>query len=164
MYSGIDGFLGTRASLMVDIVVVAMAVVLPALAWSIYQVKYRRKYALHKTVQLTLGWVLLIAVTAFEIDIQYLSIWRERATESPYYSEAWNQGAVNWALNVHLVFAVSTALLWVFVIVQAVRKFPNPPTPNAYSQRHIFWAQLAAIDMVLTTLTGWVFYYLAFAV
>ena len=48
---GIDGFLGTRASFMLDVVALAMAVLLPVLGWSIYLVKYRQKYALHKRVQ-----------------------------------------------------------------------------------------------------------------
>jgi hypothetical protein len=162
MYSGIDGFLGTRASLMVDVVVVAMAVVLPVMGWSIAQAKFRGRYLLHKRVQLVLAAALLVAVTAFEIDIQYFSKWRERAADSRYFADAWNAGAVNWSLNIHLVFAVSTAVLWVLVVVQALRKFPNPPAPCAYSPTHIFWARLAAIDMVLTTITGWVFYVLAF--
>ena len=41
-------------------------------------------------------------------------------------------------------------------------KRPSPPAPCPYSPTHIFWARLAAIDMTLTTLTGWLFYYLAF--
>ena len=29
--------------------------------------------------------------------------------------------------------AVTTAVLWIVVIVQALRKFPSPPVPNQYS-------------------------------
>jgi len=161
-YPGIDGFLGTRASLMVDVVAVAMVLVLPLLGASIYLVQYRRAYPLHKRIQLVLGAVLLVAVIAFEIDIQYFSRWRVRAAASPYYSQDWLSGAVNWSIYVHLVFAVSTALLWVFVIVQALRKIPNPPGPCQYSRRHRFWARLAAADMVATAVTGWIFYVVAF--
>ncbi len=69
---------------------------------------------------------------------------------------------MNPLLAIHLVFAVSTALLWIYVIVQALRKIPNPPAPCAYSPTHKRWARLAAADMTLTALTGWTFYYLAF--
>ena len=156
-YPGVNGFLGTRASLMMDLVFLAMFAVLPVLAWSIYQVKYRRRFALHKAVQLTLGAVLLVAVAAFEIDVRFISGWEERARPSPFYA-SW----VYPSLYVHLVFSVSTAPLWIFVIVQALRKIPNPPGPSAYSRRHVFWGKLAALDMLLTSLTGWVFYWFAF--
>jgi hypothetical protein len=147
---------------MVDVVVVAMIGVLVVMTWSIFQVKYRRRFLLHKRLQLTLGVTLAFVLLFFEIDLRLMSPWRERALLSPYYHEAWFVGAVSWSLVVHLVFAVSTALLWVFVIVLALRRFPVPPEPTDYSRQHIFWARLAAIDMVLTTLSGWVFYWLAF--
>lgn len=159
---GLNGFLGTRASLMVDVVVVAMAVVLAVMAWSICQVRYQRRYTLHKRVQVSLGLLLAVAVTLFELDIQYASPWRERAAASPYFSPVWTEGWVNRVLIVHLVFAVSSAVLWIAVIARALRRFPNPPAPCPYSRRHMFWARLAAVDMTLTTLTGWTFYYLAF--
>ncbi|HVW45670.1 MAG TPA: DUF420 domain-containing protein, partial [Solirubrobacterales bacterium] len=67
-----------------------------------------------------------------------------------------------YSLGVHLLFAVTTALLWIFVMVRALRRFPCPPAPNDHSRSHIFWARLAAIDMLLTAVTGWAFYWLAF--
>ena len=164
-YPGIDGFLGTRGSLMLDLVVVAMVIVLPVLGWSIWLVRYRRRYALHKQVQLVLGIVLLIAVTAFEADMR-INGWQQRAI--PVTQDANSDIArqpddiVYRALAIHLVFATTSAFLWVFVIVQGLRKFPRPPAPGPYSRRHIFWARLAAIDMVGTAVTGWVFYWLAF--
>jgi len=157
MYPGFDGFLNTRASLMLDVVFTAMFAVVPILAWSIYQVRCRRRFTLHKRVQLTLGIVLLATVALFEIDMQFLTRWEERAEPSPYFS-TW----VYPALYVHLFFAVPTAVLWVFVIVQALRKFEQPPRRNAYSRRHMFWGWLAAVEMLLTGLTGWLFYWLAF--
>jgi hypothetical protein len=155
---GIDGFLGTRASLMLDVVFLAMFAVVPLLIWSIWLVRYRRNYRLHKRVQVILGSVLLVAVTLFEIDLRFFTDWRQRAEPSPYYA--------NWvfpALYIHLFFAVPTALLWVTVIVRALRRFANPPQPGPHSRQHIFWAWLAAIEMCLTALTGWIFYLLAFA-
>ena len=77
-YPGLDGFLGTRATFMLDVLVLAMAVVVVVLAWSIYQVKYRRRYQVHKWVQVSLGTVLLAAVLLFEIDVR-LHGWEERA-------------------------------------------------------------------------------------
>ena len=160
-YPGIDGFLPWRASLMLDVVFLAMFAVVPAMAVSIYLVKYHGKFTLHKRIQVTLGIVLLLTVATFEIDMR-INGWRPRAEASPYYAEVWTEGWVNRWLMIHLVFAVSTALLWIYVIVQALRKFPNPPAPCAYSPTHKRWARLAAADITMTALTGWTFYYLAF--
>ncbi|MEX0587070.1 MAG: DUF420 domain-containing protein [Pirellulales bacterium] len=157
MYPGIDGFLNTRASVMLDVVFLAMFVVLPVLAWSIWLVKVRRNYALHKRVQLALGLVLLVAVTLFEVDMQFITQWELRAKPSPYFA-TW----VYPSLYVHLAFAIPTALLWVYVIVQALRRFPQPPAPGEHSRQHIRWAWIAAIEMTMTALTGWAFYWLAF--
>jgi hypothetical protein len=155
-----DGFLGTRASLMLDVVFLAMFAVVPAMAYSIWQVKYRRRYLLHKRAQLILAGVLLIAVTAFEVDMRLFTDWQERADDSPYFT-----GEVNWvkrALALHLCFAVPTAVLWVYVTWHALRYIPNPPRPSAHSRHHIRWARLAAWSMFGTAVTGWLFYYLAF--
>jgi uncharacterized membrane protein YozB (DUF420 family) len=157
----LDGFLGTRASLMLDVVVVAMLVIVPLMSWSIYLVKFRRRYQAHKRIQLTLGAVLLVAIIAFEADMR-VSGWTQRAVPSPYWSgSGWNDW-VHYSLAVHLLFAIPTAVLWLVVIVQALRKFPVPPMPNRYSPRHISWARLAAAEMVMTAVTGWWFYWLAF--
>ena len=40
--------------------------------------------------------------------------------------------------------------------------FPKPPAPNEHSPSHKLWAWIAAIDMGMTALTGWIFYVLAF--
>ncbi|QDU87559.1 hypothetical protein Pla175_09240 [Pirellulimonas nuda] len=155
---GYDGFLGTRASFMLDFVFVAMLAVLPVMGWSIWMVRSRRAYTLHKWTQVTLAVVLLAAVAAFEIDMR-MHGWQERAVATA----AGGVPAAVWgALYVHLVFAISTAVLWPIVIARAWRRFASPPAPGAHSRSHRFWARLAAIDMTLTALTGWAFYWLAF--
>ena len=156
-----DGFLGTRASLMLDVVALAMLVVLPVLAASIWLVRYRRRFALHKRLQLALGVVLLITVALFEADMR-VNGWRARAEASPFIG---HDGSTDWvvvALGVHLCFSVTTALLWLFVIVQALRNFPVPPVPGQHSLWHRRLGYAAAIDMLLTAVTGWIFYWLAF--
>ena len=161
-YPGIDGFLGTRASLMLDVVFVAMLVMLHLMLLSIHLVRHRGEYLLHKRIQVSLGSVLLVAVSIFEIE-QRLIPWSHRAAPSPYFdpSHKWSC-AVGISLLIHLVFAVPTAVLWISVIVQALRHFDRDPRPNQYSSTHRFWARLAAVGMTMTAVTGWVFYYLAY--
>ena len=157
---GWDGFLGTRASLMLDIVFTAMFLVIPVLGWSVWLAKYRHRYTLHKQIQLILASVLAVTVVLFELDMR-VNGWRERAEPSPYYGDAAG-GWVWWALYIHLAFAVSTALLWAIVVVRALRNFDRTPTPGPHSAWHRRWARVAAIDMTLTAVTGWIFYWLAF--
>jgi uncharacterized membrane protein YozB (DUF420 family) len=154
------GFLGTRASLMLDVVFLAMFLVLPLLGVSIYFVK-RGWYPLHKKMQLVLGVTLLLAVIAFEVDMRFITDWEKLAEPSPYYQvDAWS--TVWTALSIHLCFAIPAAFLWGYVIVQALRKFPDPPKPGPHSAAHNRWAWLATGSMVMTAVTGWIFYYLAF--
>ena len=153
----LPGFLPfSRATIMLDVVAVAMVVVVAVLTWSIYLVKYKQKFVLHKRIQLALGWVLLAAVTLFELDMR-ISGWRHLAEASAYYDTL-----VFPMLYIHLVFSVSTALLWIYVLIGAVRNFDKIPSPNSYSPHHKRVAKLAALDMYATALTGWTFYVLAF--
>jgi hypothetical protein len=156
-FHGVDGFLGTRASVMIDVVVLAMVLVLPLLGWSVWQVRVRRRFVLHKRVQLALAGVLLVAVLAFEVDMRFISGWRERAEPSAF----WPVG-VWMSLYVHLVFSVSTAFVWLAVVIGALRKMPSPPGPSGYSKWHRRLGWIAVVDMILTAVTGWVFYWLAF--
>jgi uncharacterized membrane protein YozB (DUF420 family) len=156
-----DGFLGTRASLMLDVVALAMLALVPVLAFSIYVVKCRRNYALHKAIQLTLGGALLVTVVLFEVDVR-LHGWRHRAEASSFSS---HDGSTDWVmvvLTIHLFFAITSALLWPLVIYRALRNFPNPPEPGPHSAWHLRWARIAALDMTCTAITGWLFYWIAF--
>lgn len=145
---------------MLDVLFLAMIAVVLVLGGSVYQVRYRQRYRLHKWIQLTLGVVLLLTVVAFEVDMRLYG-WEDRAAGAiggHVSSTVWA------ALYVHLVFAITAVVLWPVVIVLALRKFPSPPRPGAHSRTHVRWARLAAIDMVLVAITGWVFYWLAFVV
>lgn len=157
-FSGIDGFFGTRASLMMDLMVLVMALVTVVLVWSVYQVKVRRRFGLHRRVQIPLGLGLLVAVVLFELDVR-LNGWEERAA-GVVGGEA--SGVVWTALAVHLVFAVFSVLLWPVVIVRAARNFGNPPQPGGHSAWHRRWAPVAAVGMVITAVTSWIFYAVAF--
>jgi putative membrane protein len=162
-YPGLDGFLPLgRGSLMLDVVFAAMFAVVPLLLVSVYLVKYQRRHALHKKLQLAMAGVLLVAVLLFEIDIR-VNGWEARAEPSPYFDAA-NKFTcpAGISLVVHLSFAVPTLVLWIVVVVQALRKFSNPPAPGPHSRWHARWGMAAAVGMVMTAVTGWLFYWMAF--
>lgn len=158
----IEGFLPfSRATIMFDVVAVALVAFLPALAVSILLAK-RGRYLLHKRLQLTLGIVLLITVVLFEIDVQATKLfveggWRTLTVESPYHG-----APIDRLLRFHLVFATTTAVLWIVTVWQALANFPHPPVPGAYGKNHKVLAWCSTVGMILTCTTGWTFYYMAF--
>lgn len=159
--AGIDGILGTRGSIMLDVVFVAMFAVVPVLIYSVLLVKNRRKYLAHKRLQIALGSILVVAVAAFEVDMRFYTDWRHRALESPYYrSEGWSP--VMTSLVIHLTFAIPTLIIWVGTIVGALRHFDRPPQPSSHSPRHRILGWIATLGMVGTGVTGWAFYWMAF--
>jgi putative membrane protein len=158
------GFLGYDSSLMLDVVVTALVLVVPVMVFSIWQVKHGQ-YASHKRLQLGLAVVLLLAVTAFEVDMQWVhGGWENvvnKDTENPRLTgDAFSLAQT--VLYVHLVFAVSTPLLWVTTIVLALKRMPSPPAPCAHSPLHRKLGWASTIDLVLTSVTGLAFYYVAF--
>jgi putative membrane protein len=160
------GFLGYDASFMLDVVVCALVLVVPVLLFSLYQVKYRRRYALHRNVQLGLAAVLLLAVAAFEVDLQLVHGGWENVVNKPGAAAprmtADELARVRPVLWIHLVFAISTPLLWALTITLALRRFPSPPVPGPHSRLHVRLAWASTIDLVLTSVTGLWFYYVAF--
>jgi putative membrane protein len=152
-----DGFLPfSRASLMMDIVAISMLAVIPLLLFSSYSVRLRSKYVLHKQIQTVLGIALLVVVVLFEVDVR-LNGWRHNAEVSPFYGTP-----LNIVLAIHVLFAVSTSLLWITTFFGALRNIPSPPEPSKFSPRHRRVARLAVKGMVATGITGWLFYCLAF--
>src|SRR3954465_4296881 len=132
-YPGIDGFLGTRAPLILDVLCLAMVAVVVVLGWSVFQVKYRGRFSLHKWTQITLAAILVVVVIFFWVYIR-LHGWEERAAGQ--LGGRASTAAVT-ALYVHLVFAVTTVVLWPVTIFSALRNFPQPPRPATHSRIHV---------------------------
>lgn len=160
------GFLGYDASFMLDFVVSALVLIVPVLLYSIYVVKFRRDFILHRNLQLALGLTLLVAVAAFEIDTQWIhGGWEKIVNKNPEAPRLTGTALdhVRTVLRIHLVFAVSTPILWAVTIVLALIRFPQPPVPNSHSRLHRTLGWLSVVDIVATSLTGLWFYYAAFA-
>ena len=157
-----DGFLGFRTSLMLDVVVCALVAVVPTILFSLYLVKVKRNYVAHRNVQLGLAVVLLLAVGAFEIDMRMQGGWRAIVAKREVPLTDAQMTEVTTALWTHLVFAVTSPLLWIVTIVQALKHIPKPPRPCAHSKAHKLLGWLATLDLTFTSITGLSFYYLAF--
>ena len=158
-----DGFLGFRTSFMLDFVVVALVLIVPVLVYSLIAVKVKQHYVLHRRLQLLLGVVLLVAVGLFEVDLQWVQGgWLNVVGKREVKLTEEQLTFVRQVLRIHLCFAVSTPLLWATTIGLALRRMPSPPQPCPHSQLHKTLGWLSTIDIVLTSVTGLVFYYFAF--
>jgi len=157
-----DGFLGYHTSFMLDAVVVALVLVVPVLVFSLYSVKVRRHYTLHRNLQIMLAVTLLAAVIAFEVDLHLVQGgWQNVVKKGPEISDS-QLALIHRLLRIHLIFAASTPLLWALTIILALRGMPNPPAPSKHSRLHKFLGWVSTMDLVLTSVTGLVFYYMAF--
>lgn len=158
-----DGFLGYRTSFMLDAVVCALVVVVPTIVVSLYLVKVKKNYVAHRNVQIGLAVVLLFAVSAFEIDMQQIQGgWENVVAKREVPLSVDQLETVRHVLWVHLIFAVSSPVLWLITIVLAVKRMPKPPGPCEHSELHKKLGWASTIDLVLTAVTGLWFYYVAF--
>ncbi len=145
----------SRASFVLDFIALAMAAVIPVMLISLFQVRRRKNYTLHKRIQILLGVVLGVAILVFELDMRLYG-WRQYAEASPYYDSF-----VIPALIIHLIFAIPTLFLWVYTITMALRHRIASES-NKPRFRHKLFGRLSAYAMLGTTLTGWLFFWLAF--
>jgi hypothetical protein len=156
------GFLGLQSTFMLDFVVVALVLIVPLVVFSLYQVKVRRNFLAHRKLQLLLAGVLLVAVVAFEIDIRVHGGWEQIVGARTPALSTEQLSVVRQTLYVHLIFAISTPVLWGITLALAWKRFPKPPVPGEHSRLHKTLGWLSVIDLVLTSATGVLFYYRAF--
>ncbi len=146
---------------MLDFVTLAMLGVVIVLAISIYLVRVGKNKHLHRSIQIGTAIILTLTLVAFEIDVRFITQWRELAEVSPFYESGW----VDRFLAVHLVFAIPTPLVWAVVIFMAMRRFKHDLSAELttdFNRFHRISGRIAAAFMFLTAITGWIFYYVAF--
>lgn len=156
-YHGIDGFLGSRASTAYDIAFLLELIIIPLLVTSLELLLVRRQYGAHKKLQLVITALFAIAVGVFAFEF-FAYDWRERVTDDI----ATIPGITYMTLNIHLAFLSISAVMWFVLLVQAFRKIPSPPESCEFGSTYIFWLVLLALQLFISTLTGWEFYLLAF--
>lgn len=151
------GFLGTRADLFMDVVIVVVAAV-PGLLALTGALARRGAWLWHKRLQLVLSGVFAVVLVAFEAYIR----WKGGVDGISVGSSLHQSSALYVFLAVHLSFAISSALLWGWLVYASLRRFPPRPVPSDFSATHKRWGRIALIDMGLTSITGLGLYGLCF--
>jgi len=149
-----SGFLGTRGDFIVDFVMVFSGV-LPFLMLYTFYLASKKRFALHKNLQMLLLLLLTIGVIALELDIKFGSI-EQVMMASPYYGTKLLLGI----FIIHLIFAISTFFLWSYLVFKSATIYPKP----FKEFNHKFWGKFVFFDMILTAVTGWMLYILLFAI
>jgi hypothetical protein len=152
------GFLGTRADVLIDIVMLSFAIILPLLMFSWHQARNRKNYQLHRNTQVILGVSLAIVVAIFEYDLSVSGGIFALTKGSIYEGTA----ILNGTIYVHTAFSVLTSFIWVGLIIASLVKFPSPPQPGPFSKSHRFWGRTGMVTMIMSGITAPPLYYFGF--
>jgi putative membrane protein len=152
-----EGFIGTKADILMDLVLVSFALILPALMFSWKQAR-SGDYGGHKKTQLTLGISLAVVVTLFEADLSISGGIFELTKASAYAGTATLDG---WIVG-HTIVAILTSIIWLVLIVWSLVRFEKPPEPNSFSKTHRILGRSAMVLMILTGLSAFPLYYYGF--
>ena len=152
-----QGFLGTRADVLIDAVIVVVALMLPVLGYSWWLVR-RGRYATHRRIQVVLAAALAVGVLALEVDVR-ASGGVEGLTQG---SALTGTPLLRGLFAVHLAIAMAATVIWGGLVAYSVRRFDSPPRPNTFSRTHVRWGRRGMVAMLLTSVTGIAFYVLGF--
>ena len=149
----IAGFLGTRADLIIDIVMTASGF-LPAFMIYAFAMAAKGKLALHKKLQVTALVAVTLLVLALELDVRLGNLPAISAL-SPYHDSV----LLKWVFGIHMIFAVTTFVGWIWLVVKSYKIYPD----SFGSFNHKEWGKILFVDIVLTVVTGWIMYIMVFA-
>ncbi|MFK7873286.1 MAG: DUF420 domain-containing protein [Oligoflexales bacterium] len=148
MYSGIFPF--SRASFIFDFIIIAIISIIPLMIFSIHQARMGR-HDRHASLQKLVSFLLFGAVLLFEVDMRIWG-WRHLAQPSPFY-ETW----LFPALYCHMSCSIATIVLWSLTLWRVRKK-----DPRVFPESHRRIAKSSFYGLCLTTITGLLFYWLAF--
>ncbi len=161
-----DGFLGYRASLMLDVVVCALVVLVPLLG--VQSVPGEGAEGLHTAPQsaVAAGAVLFVAVRPVRGRHEAARGDRRDPQQARNPADVGATGLVQLdALHHALVFAAATTpVLWVATIAHGFWYFDTPPVPGPASRRHKLLGWASAVDITLTSDHRLAVYYFGFVV
>jgi putative membrane protein len=153
------GFLSDRSDILIDIVMLSFVIIVPILIVSWRQVRAKH-YQNHRSIQLTLGISLAIAIALFETDLR-LSGGIFELTKN---SSVAGTPLLNFWIYGHMLVSILTSLIWIILIPLSLYRFDNPARPNRFSPAHRFLGRFGMISMLLTGLSAIPLYYYGFMI
>lgn len=144
-----------RAPIILTILALALFFVVPTLLWSLRQARLG-KYQVHKRTQIGTSTAIFILLIFFEMQIPG-SDWIKQTAQSSF-----PEATIRSYLSVHKSIAISTTLLWTMTFLLAFWRTPNPPRPSTHSKVHKIMGTSSAVMLIITAISGWIFYWMAF--
>jgi len=148
----IAGFLGTRADLIID-VVMTVSGFLPAFMLYAFYVAAKGRLELHKKLQITALVVVTFLVLALEVDVRFGNL-SEVSAQSSYHDSM----ELTVLFIIHLIFSITTFVGWIWLVVKSYKIYPD----TFGSFNHKKWGKILFADIVLTVITGWMMYAMVF--
>jgi len=148
----IKGFFGTRADIITDTVMLVSALLPFLLAYAIYLAK-KEQYDKHKWMHIILFIITNLLVILLELDIRFGGL-------DAVIAEAKYAGtpALATVFGIHLFFAISSTLLWLWLIWISVQRYPVH-----FRFPHKKYGIIVYLDILFTVITGWILYAMVFA-
>jgi uncharacterized membrane protein YozB (DUF420 family) len=150
------GFLETRASLGIDVIVTFLAL-LPILSGVSIFFAIRKKLKLHQFTQFLLFFLTLIALILFAYIIHYKEGFELLLQESNLDSSI-----AFLALILHVVISIITLTLWMFALMYALSDRKRRALPGVYSESHAQAGKRVFKAIVLTALSSASIYWVLF--
>ncbi|MHC4390850.1 MAG: DUF420 domain-containing protein [Planctomycetota bacterium] len=150
------GFLGTRADLLVDLVLVVNTIA-PLWAWVATRMAKERDFAGHKRLQLVLFVLAFLAVLALEGRIRFGGGSGSLVAGSPHVGTS----LMSVVFVLHIGPAVATYILWAWLVVVSLRRAPDR-LPGDFSRRHRRVGFTVLAGLAWTAISGGLVYYLSF--
>jgi uncharacterized membrane protein YozB (DUF420 family) len=152
----IAGFMETRATLYIDIIVTYLVSLPILISLSIYAA-IRELIKLHQTTQFLFFLVTLMTLALFAYHVHFSMGFEVLVQESslPYMQ------AVS-VLVIHAVIAVITLVLWIFALVYALSDYKRNALPGVYSESHAKAGRRVFYMIILTSLSTAALYWVLF--
>ncbi|MFZ5438477.1 MAG: DUF420 domain-containing protein [Myxococcota bacterium] len=150
------GFFGTRADLLMDVILVATLSTPFILAWAISLAK-KGQHQKHRVVQVTLLVVLLLAVGLFETEIRLSGGSGSLMKGSSYAGTWWLRGI----LLAHVLANVVTFFTWLVLVFRSGKRF-GTELPGAFTPSHRRVGKLVFAGTVFGAVSALIMYVLGF--
>lgn len=154
------GFFGTRADVLMDLVLVVFIVLPGLMHWAVRLVR-KGRHRSHRNFQVVSVVAILAAVVLFEVDVRVSGGSATLLGPSPL----WQSGFLKPFLIVHVLIAVTTFLAWLILDIRSWRRFGGGSfeLPGGFSPTHRRWGKSIVVGVWLTSLTGIGLYVMGFA-
>ena len=150
------GFLGTRATFLIDIIV-SFLVILPIIVMiSIFLVK-RNYIKIHQFLQVSLFLISISALALFAYSVHYVEGFEYLIQKS---SVGAKEAFV--ILTVHVTTVVITILIWFLTIFYALNDRKRRALPGVYSEPHKRAGRRVLLGIVMMALTSLTIYFVLY--